>query len=452
MDSELARAYNNCGGIHSNREALKKAIALLKPHEEHFTGDHCWNFRMGYSYYYLDQEGRALRYFEKALDARPGDEDTMELIDRCKKGIDLPQFWECFRERTEDWWETFAEMEAQLRQMMDDDRNHTRGAEIVAQMEETLNMVFDEISFEMGFNGEKYELIFTPEGDNVKLFELVYFQKHAPKEILEHWDILVGRQPFQNIGLRTDDGYEVSGEDVQVWLEEQDKNRFTISAYCKKLLPMLREEEGRVWWMLTTLTDQVLGEIPHMRYINSFDVLEEPKSEPSILMSQLPYHLKERGLELSTDPEAYLGTYPGYKMEPNKDPDADWRLDVMAGSTCCIALINGYLNADNDFMTISMSTARWQVSYAIPWIPCVRRKELRRSSTSGINWRKPSLPTTVRRCSSSPAEPPASTTAMWTLFPGTFGRHSKWPRSSSRTVTSPGPVFTPSVMRRVRCA
>ena len=118
-----------------------------------------------------------------------------ELIDSCKKGISLPQFSECFRERTEDWWETFAEMEAELRQMMDEDKDHTRGAELVAQMQETLNLVFDEISFEMGFNGEKYELILTPEGDKVKLFELVYFQKHAPKEVLEHWNILVGRQP-----------------------------------------------------------------------------------------------------------------------------------------------------------------------------------------------------------------------------------------------------------------
>ena len=180
MDSELARAYNNLGAP-SNRALLKKAIALLSPHGEYFEGDHCWNFRMGYSYFYLDQEGRALRYFEKALEARPGDEDTIELIDWCKKSISLPQFSQCFRERTVDWWETFAEMEAQLRQMMDDDKDHTRGAEIVAQMEDTLNLVFDEISFEMGFNGEKHELILTPEGDEVKLFELVYFRKHAPK-------------------------------------------------------------------------------------------------------------------------------------------------------------------------------------------------------------------------------------------------------------------------------
>lgn len=354
MDSELARAYNNLADPHKPtcKEMLKKALALLKPHEEYFEDDYYWNFRMGYSYFYLDQEGRALRYFEKALEVRPGDDDTKEFIDRCKQGISLPQFWECFRERTENWWETFAEQEAELRRMMDEDKNLdlTRGAEIAAQMEEILNLVFDEISFEMGFNGEKYELILTPEGDKVKLFELVYFQRHAPKKVLEHWNILVGRKPIRNIGLRTDDGWDISGEDVQLWLEEQGKNSFAISAYCEKLLPLLREEEGRAWWMLTTLTDQVLGEIPHMRYIDSFDVLEEPKAEPSILMSHLPDELKERGLDLSTDPEAYLENYTGYQMKPKEDPDADWRLDVMVGSTCCVPLINGYMSADNDFI------------------------------------------------------------------------------------------------------
>ena len=359
IDMELARAYNNLADPSEpeGRKLLHRALELMQSHEEELGDTYSWNFRMGYAYYYLDQEGRALRYFEKALELHPGDDpklntrqDMEELIDSCKKGISLPRFSECFRERTENWWETFAEMEAELRQMMDEDKDHTRGAELVAQMQETLNLVFDEISFEMGFNGEKYELILTPEGDKVKLFELVYFQKHAPKEVLEHWNILVGRQPLQNIGLRTENGWDISGDDVQIWLEEQGENSFAISAYCEKLLPMLREEEGRAWWMLTTLTDQVLGEISHMRYIDSFDVLEEPKAEPSFLLSQLPDKLREQGLELSTDPEAYLESYLGYKMEPKQDPDADWRLDVMAGSTCCVPLINGYLNADNDFM------------------------------------------------------------------------------------------------------
>ncbi len=359
IDMELARAYNNLAD-HSKpegRKLLQKALELMRSHEEELGDTYSWNFRMGYAYYYLDQEGRALRYFEKALELHPGDDpklntrqDMEELINSCKKGISLPQFWECFRERTENWWETFAEMEAELRQMMDEDKDHTRGAELVAQMQETLNLIFDEISFEMGFNGEKHDLILTPEGDKVKLFELIYFQKHAPKEVLEHWNILVGRQPLPNIGLRTEDGWNISGEDVQLWLEEKGENSFAISVYCEKLLPMLREEEGRAWWMLTTLTDQVLGEISHMWYIDDFNVLEKPKAEPSFLLSQLPDMLKEKGANLSTDPEAYLNSYLGYKMEPNQDPDADWRLDVMAGSTNCVPLINGYLNADNDFM------------------------------------------------------------------------------------------------------
>ena len=104
-----------------------------------------------------------------------------------------------------------------------------------------------------------------------------------------------------------------------------------------------------MWWMLTTLTDQVLGEVPHMRYIDSFDVLEEPRAEPSAPLSRLPDLLREKGVDLSTGPEAYLNSYLGYEMKPNEDPDADWRLDVIAGSTCCPALINGYLKPDNDF-------------------------------------------------------------------------------------------------------
>ena len=56
------------------------------------------------------------------------------------------------------------------------------------------------------------------------------------------------------------------------------------------------------------------------------------------------------GLDLAADPEDYLENYIGYEMEPNEDPEADWRLDVIAGSTNCVPLINGYLSAENDSM------------------------------------------------------------------------------------------------------
>ena len=60
---------------------------------------------MGYSITISTKEGRALPYFRKALEARPGDEDSQMLINDCEKRITLPRFEKCFRERTEAAWE-----------------------------------------------------------------------------------------------------------------------------------------------------------------------------------------------------------------------------------------------------------------------------------------------------------------------------------------------------------
>lgn len=140
-DSELARAYNNLAQP-GEKELFQKAIALLEPHEEYFAGDHSWNFRMGYAYYYLDQEGPALRYFEQALAARPGDEDTEELIEDCRSRLVLPRFDKNFRERTEEAWAAFAEIEKELRSIMDSDTMRERGEELMEQCSTALELAF----------------------------------------------------------------------------------------------------------------------------------------------------------------------------------------------------------------------------------------------------------------------------------------------------------------------
>lgn len=359
MDMDLARAYNNLAGVGelAGMKLLRRALELMRPHEGELGETYSWNFRMGYALYYLDQEGRALPFLEKALELHPGDDprfntrqEIEEIIDACKRVIVLPRFSQCFRERVEGCWQAFASVEAEIRQELIEDEDHIRGSEIVGRVHDILALAFDEIAIEMGFNGGKFELILTPEGDRVKLFELVYFQNHAPSEVLAHWNVVVGRQTCGRIGLRTEDEWELNADDVQIWVEPRGEHSFTISTYCEKLLPMLGEEEGRAWWLISTLTDQTLGEISHMRYIDGFDVLREPKSEPSILLSELPSKLAETGIELSADPQALLDSYIGYEMQPDEDPEADWRLDVMAGSTCCPQLINGYLNSDDVYV------------------------------------------------------------------------------------------------------
>lgn len=347
MDCELARAYNNEASA-DDRDMLKHSIALLKKHEEQFRDDHRWNFRMAYAYFYLDQEHRALPYFEKALEALPGDEDTEEFIEKCRYGVSMPLFRECFRERTIKAWKAFMDQEADLRKIIDEDKNHERGQELVDRFEAIFNLAFEEVAFEIGFNGQKHEVVLSPEGDKVNLFELVYFQEHAPKEVSEHWNILVGRQRLGDVGMRTND-FDITGRDVRIWVEQTDEKRVALKAYCEKLLPDLKEQEGKVYWALTTLTDQVLGEIPHMRYVDSFEALDQPLDDQGILLTELPKKLESLGLDLSLDPKGCLNSALCYQLKPDDDPDADWRLDVIAGSTCCVPLINDYLSNETDF-------------------------------------------------------------------------------------------------------
>ena len=347
LDSELAKAYIAIAEM-GDREPFEKALELLAPHEAYFAGDHCWNYRIASAYYYLDEEGPALRYFEKALEARPGDNDTQEYIDDCRRRLSLPRFEKNFRERTQEAWAAFSQIEAELRQIIDTDETHQRGDELIEKCGNALKTALRDTSFELGFNGEKYELILSPEGLRSRLFPLVYFQKQAPESVLEHWNIWVGRQPCEGFELRAGE-IEVRAEDVQMWAEETEDHQVSLVLYCEKLTPILKEDTDKVWWALSMLVDQTIGEVSAIAFVAGFDVYAQPKDEPAKLLSELPELLQSMGLSLWRDGGDYLeNSYLAYELEPVQDPDADWRLDVYTGSCRLPVLINDYLTARAD--------------------------------------------------------------------------------------------------------
>ena len=349
LDSELAKAYIAVAHI-GEREPFEKALELLAPHEEHFAEDHCWNYRIASAYYFLDEEGPALRYFEKALKARPGDKDTQEYIDDCRRRLSLPRFEKNFRERTQEAWAAFSQIEAELRQIIETDETHQRGEELVEKCGNALKTALRDTSFELGFNGEKYELILSPEGLRSRLFPLVYFQKQAPESVLEHWNIWVGRQPCEGFELRAGE-IEVRAEDVQMWAEETEDHQVSLVLYCEKLTPILKEDTDKVWWALSMLVDQTIGEVSAIAFVAGFDVYAQPKDEPSKLLSELPELLQSMGLSLWRDGSDYLeNSYLAYELEPVEDPEADWRLDVYTGSCRLPVLINDYLTARSDMV------------------------------------------------------------------------------------------------------
>ena len=347
LDSELAKAYIAIAEM-GDREPFEKALELLAPHEEYFAGDHCWNYRIALAYYCLDEEGPALRYFEKALEARPGDNDTQEYIDDCRRRLSLPRFEKNFRERTQEAWAAFSQIEAELRQIIDTDETHQRGDELIKKCGNALKTALRDTSFELGFNGEKHELILSPEGLRSRLFPLVYFQRQAPESVLEHWNIWVGRQPCEGFELRAGE-IEVRAEDVQMWAEETEDHQVSLVLYCEKLTPLLKEDADKVWWALSMLVDQTIGEVSAIAFVAGFDVYAQPKDEPAKLLSELPELLQSMGLSLWRDGSDYLeNSYRAYELEPVQDPDADWRLDVYTGSCRLPVLINDYLTARAD--------------------------------------------------------------------------------------------------------
>ena len=349
LDSELAKAYIAVADI-GEREPFEKALELLAPHEEYFAEDHCWNYRTASAYYCLDEEGPALRYFEKALEARPGDKDTQECIDECRRRLSLPRFEKNFRERTQEAWAAFSQIEAELRQIIDTDETHQRGEELIEKCGNALKTALCDTSFELGFNGEKHELILSPEGLRSRLFPLVYFQKQAPESVLEHWNIWVGRQPCEGFELRAGE-IEVRADDVQMWAEETEDHQVSLVLYCEKLTPILKEDTDKVWWALSMLVDQTIGEVSAIAFVAGFDVYAQPKDEPAKLLSELPELLQSMGLSLWRDGSDYLeNSYLAYELKPVEDPEADWRLDVYTGSCRLPVLINDYLTARSDMV------------------------------------------------------------------------------------------------------
>ena len=258
-----------------------------------------------------------------------------------------------FQMRTRETWTAFVNVEAELRDLMDRTKTEHVSEDLAARCADILSLAFTHPSFELGFNGEKYDLILSPEGDRVRLFQLAYFAECAPESIKEHWNIIVGRPASDNYILRMHD-LEVTAADVQTWVERCGEKDLILSLYCEKLLPLLREHEGQAYSLIYILADQVLGEIACMRYIANIHLLPSPIAGDSFPLADLPAFIKTgidpEGWSASANAQAACESWSGYRGDPSTAENWPLRADVIAGMTCCLPLINAYFNQDNYYV------------------------------------------------------------------------------------------------------
>ena len=90
--SSLARAYNNLAVVgtddaYTDRDMLERAASLLYSVEDEGQSCAIWNYRLGYSLFYLDRYEDALFYFERAAELDPDDDDTAYFIGLCNNYI-----------------------------------------------------------------------------------------------------------------------------------------------------------------------------------------------------------------------------------------------------------------------------------------------------------------------------------------------------------------------------
>lgn len=264
----------------------------------------------------------------------------------------LPLFEIPFRERVREGWKNFMKDEAELRRLIDE---RAGGEEIGEQLEILLCPVFTEVYAEVGFHEGKYDLILNLEGDWSRLFPLTFFKRQAPREVLEHWNILVGRQARDeksgDFQLRIEEDL-VSAEDFQVWTVWAGKGA-EVSVYCEKLLPLLPERESNAYWIVYTMLDYAMGELTEMKYISELKLLQAPKEEKALSLSELlPNFMGQLSLtrEELFDAERYCQMYAGYQMKPDEEAEDGLRRDVYVGSCGFLPLLNEFWRGESRMM------------------------------------------------------------------------------------------------------
>lgn len=265
-------------------------------------------------------------------------------------------FQKPFRVRVREGWETFLKGEEKLRALID---QRAEGEEITKLLAELLAPAFEDTYAEVGFNGEKHELILNLEGDPARLFSMTYFQRHAPEEVLKHWNVLVGRQSREYESEEALAKYQVRISDqavcaneIQVWTEWEGREA-KVFLYCEKFLPLLSEKENAAYWIAYTMLDYAIGELAEMNYICELHILDAPYEAPSLSLAQLLPHFMEN-LSLSReelfDANRCCELYCGYRMKPDEEANDDLRRDVIAGSGCFMSLLNEFWRAETRIM------------------------------------------------------------------------------------------------------
>lgn len=193
---ELCSAYSSTSRP-GQKEHLLHNISNLQAIQRFFQQTFRWNFMMGYAYFCLEQEWKALPFFEQAHNINPKDIDVSLYIKSSLSVLATPNFLVPFSVRVAKMWDTFMEKEAVWRARLESEQNK---APILVEIQNVVNLAFSPASIDVKLKPDpqqpRFQLIFEVGNSTTVLFALQYMRNHAPFQPNDFWEVCVGQNQY----------------------------------------------------------------------------------------------------------------------------------------------------------------------------------------------------------------------------------------------------------------
>ena len=325
LDSELAIAYSEQIQVNPIRAQdildLKKAVALLKKHEAELGETFNWNFRLGYSYFYLEQHDLSIKYMQNALLLNTDDpdddciKDDVEYFINCsEQGINVPIITCSFLDRVRLTWDEFKQRRSHIEDLINTNEHDLA----IALLEECFHVLFEDIHFELGIKDKVYEIIFPTECDLATTLQLKTFIAHVPSKLKKHWSFIIGRPDDANLII--DNGAaKLTSQDFMVYSCDIGNNRYDLKIIAPKLKKLTSTDE-QAQKLAFYFIASTLGEVNYLNHIAGLELLNKEANikdlsdyDQGCTLDSFILKLKEQGLKLNNDvkllPDSCLKEY-----------------------------------------------------------------------------------------------------------------------------------------------
>lgn len=336
LSGELARAYNNLAEP-GDDELFERSIEILGASRGAAGSTFLWNYRMGYALYFLDRDGEALRFFERALEKKPGDEDAIARLEAARRGVTLPIFLKPFRNRVKLVWRRFSEEASIVMDLLREGR--------MVEANERAERIFHPVAMNWGFGIGLDEdgrglLFFSPKGRLSEAFSLVHFADRMPEALTENWSLKLGRGP----GIQVGSGAFRSGirpDELTLWVDQEDSG-WRVSFDAESFRGISEDDAQAIFEDLGTMIEDAVGEAVSMRYVCGISIMKTKREDPGIRMNELARWFHEHvPMSAGLDMRLVIREKLEFWLKP--DPRAlELYFDIGPGFTQCAVFMNEY--------------------------------------------------------------------------------------------------------------